>query len=136
MAGFKFCELAPYQLDTHFGAVSNVALTMNRASWAKQPAAVQAALKSSASAWAAANDKKLKDGAKAGKALCENTYKQKTTALTPAEMKTWAMALPPMGKNWAKQQDDAGMPGTKILTAWMDYMRDKKQPVLRDWDKQ
>ena len=28
-------------------------------------------------------------------------------------MKTWAMALPPMGKNWAKQQDDAGMPGTQ-----------------------
>lgn len=136
MAGFKFCELAPYHLDTHFGAVSNVALTMNRESWNKAPAVVQAALKSGAGAWAADNDKRLKAGAKQGEELCEKTYKQKTTSLSPQEMKTWAMALPPMGKNWAKQQDDAGMPGTKMLTAWMDYMRDKKQPLLRDWDKQ
>jgi len=27
------------------------------------------------------------------------------------------------------------MPGTKILAAWMDFMRDKKQPLLREWDK-
>jgi TRAP-type C4-dicarboxylate transport system substrate-binding protein len=135
MASFKFCELAPYQLDAHFGAVSNVGLTMNRDSWNKQPAAVQAALKGAAKDWAADNDKKLKAGAQAGKALCEGSYKQKTNALSPAEMKTWANALPPMGKTWAKQQDDAGMPGTKILAAWMDFMREKKQTVLRDWDK-
>jgi TRAP-type C4-dicarboxylate transport system substrate-binding protein len=134
MAGFKFCELAPRHLDVHFGAVSNVALTMNKDSWNKMPAKVKDVLKASAKDWGAANDKKLKAGAQAGKAMCEKTYNQKTSALTQAEMKTWANALPPMGKNWAKQQDSAGMQGTKILSAWMDFMREKKQPLLRDWD--
>ena len=36
----------------------------------------------------------------------------------------------------AKRQDKAGLPGTKMLKTFMDYMRDNKQTVVRNWDKE
>jgi TRAP-type C4-dicarboxylate transport system substrate-binding protein len=135
MASFKLCEVAPFRLDAKFGSVSNIAMSVNKDAWNKLPEEVRSALKTAAPVWSAENDKRVKAGGVKGREFCEQTYKQKTTTLTPEEKKTWAAALPPMGKNWAKQQDAAGLPGTKILTAWMDFMREKKQPILRHWDK-
>jgi len=136
MAGFKFCEVAPYRLDTRFGAISNTMISVNKNSWAKLPAPVQAALRSGTNDWATTNDKRLKEGAVKGAELCEKSYNQKTNALSNEDRRKWAFALPNVAKSWAKRQDDAGMPGTKILTTFMDFMRDKKQPVVRNWDKE
>jgi hypothetical protein len=46
------------------------------------------------------------------------------------------MALPNVAQNWAKRQDQAGLPGSKMLAAWMDFMRSKQQPVVRNWDRE
>jgi TRAP-type C4-dicarboxylate transport system substrate-binding protein len=135
MAGFKFCEVAPYRFDVQFGAIANTALTVNKDAWNKLPADVRAAMTEAAPVWSAENNKRLKAGGQQGREFCEKTYKQKTNPLSAEDKKTWAFALPPMAKNWAKQQDAAGLSGTKMLTAWMDFMREKKQPIVRQWDK-
>ena len=68
--------------------------------------------------------------------MCEKKYGQKTHVLTKAEKKKWAFSLPNIAQQWAKRQDKAGLPGTAMLTTWMDQMRDKKQLVLRNWDRE
>jgi TRAP-type C4-dicarboxylate transport system substrate-binding protein len=136
MAGFKFCELTPYKLDTSFGAVANATLMANSDSWASMPREVQAAITEAGATWSTAANKAILGGAKWGQNVCDTKYNQQTTALTAEEKRRWAFAIPNVAKAWAERQDKAGLPGTKMVSAWMDFMRDKKQLVTRNWDKE
>ena len=136
MAAFKFCEVTPYHIDTGFGAVANALLTVNHDSWKKMPKEVQAAVKEAAPAWSAGGNKSTLGGAKWGAGFCQKKYGQTTHKLTAAERKAWAFALPNIAQSWAKRQDKAGLPGTKMLKTFMDYMRANKQVLVRQWDKE
>lgn len=136
VGAFKFCELAPYHLDANLGGVAMFTFTANKNSWTKFPDEVKAAIKQSMKAWSDENNRRITVGTKDGTALCAKTYKQKTARLSDADTKAWANSLPPLALDWAKQREAAGQPGRKILAVWMDYMRGKKQPVVRQWDKQ
>ena len=136
MAGFKFCEITTYKLAAGFGAVANATLTANMDSWPKIPREVQAAIKEATVTWSAAANKKLIGGGKWGLGVCEKKYGQQTHALTEAEKKTWAFAIPNIAQAWAKRQDKAGLPGTRMLVSYMDDMRANKQIVTRNWDKE
>lgn len=136
MAAFKFCEVTPHQLNPGFGAISNALLTTNKDSWKKMPSEVQAAVKTAAAAWTAGSDGATLGGAKWGKGVCDKKYGQTTTNLSTEQRKAWAMAMPNVAKAWAERQDKAGLPGTKMLASFMDYMRANNQVVLRNWDKE
>ena len=136
MAGFKFCEIAARRLDVGFGAVANAVMTANMDSWPKIPREVQAAIKEATASWSTATNKRIVGGAKWGQGVCEKKYGQTTHALTAEEKKTWAFALPNIAQAWAKRQDKAGLPGTKMLASYMDDMRANKQIVTRNWDRE
>ncbi len=136
MAAFKFCELARYKLDTSFGAIANALLTVNMESWSKMPREVQAAVKKAAPTWSAAANKGILGGAKWGLGVCEKKYRQETHVLTAEQKRQWAFAIPNIARQWAKRQDRAGLPGSKMLSTWMNYMRDNKQLVIRNWDRE
>jgi TRAP-type C4-dicarboxylate transport system substrate-binding protein len=136
MAAFKYCELARYKLDTSFGSVANALLTVNTNSLAKMPREVKAAISEASSTWSAAANKAILGGAKWGLGVCNKKYKQETHTLTAAQKRQWAFALPNVAQSWAKRQDTAGLPGTKMLSTWMNFMRDNKQLVTRDWDRE
>lgn len=132
----KMCEIAKYRLDVDFGAVSPMLLTVNKDSWAKLPDEVRAAFREAANAWAAESDRRIKTASESGRQRCEKEQGLKTTPLSGEDRRAWAMALPPLAQNWAKQQDTAKLPGTRMLAAWMNYMRAKKQPIVRNWDRE
>lgn len=136
MAAFKFCEITKYRLATGFGAIANATLTVNNDSWTKMPREVQAAVSEAAAAWATGSNKGIIAGGKWGLGVCEKKYGQITTILSAEQKRKWAFAIPNIAQQWAKRQDKAGLPGTKMLGAWMDYMRDKKQLVTRNWDRE
>ncbi len=136
MAAFKFCEVTPYRMATGFGAIANAILSVNNDSWPKMPREVQAAVTEAAGTWTSMTNQKILSGAKWGEGICEKKYNQVTHSLSAAQKKTWAFAIPNIAQQWAKRQDKAGLPGTKMLTSWMDYMRDKKQIVTRNWDRE
>jgi TRAP-type C4-dicarboxylate transport system substrate-binding protein len=133
---FRLCELATYRLDVDFGAVSPIVLTVNKDSWAKLPDEAKAAFREAAGAWAAETDRRIKTASEAGRQRCEKEHNLKTVKLTDEDRRAWAFALPNVAQNWAKRQDAAKLPGTKMLAAWMDYMREKKQPIVRHWDRE
>ena len=136
MAAFKFCELAPNHLDTSFGAIANAVLTYNHDSWKRMPREVQGAILEATKTWSDGANMAILGGAKWGLGVCEKKYGQQTHALSGEEKKKWAFALPNIARQWAERQDKAGLPGTKMLATWMDYMRDRNQLVLRNWDRE
>jgi TRAP-type C4-dicarboxylate transport system substrate-binding protein len=133
---FRMCELGAFRLDVDFGAISPILLTVNKDSWAKLPDDVKAAFREAANAWAAETDKRIKAASEAGRQKCEKDNNLKITKLSDADRKAWAMALPNVAQNWAKRQDAMKLPGSKMLVEWMNYMRDKKQPIVRHWDRE
>ncbi len=44
--------------------------------------------------------------------------------------------MPNIAKDWAGKLDKKGLPGTKLVSAYMDKMRAAKQPILRHWDRE
>lgn len=136
MAAFKFCEVTPHQLNTGFGAISNALLTTNMDSWKKMPAEVQAAVQVASAAWVGSADGATLGGAKWGEGVCTKKFGQTTTTLNAEQKRKWAFAMPNLAQAWAKRQDAAGLPGTKMLGTFMDYMRTHKQVVVRNWDKE
>jgi TRAP-type C4-dicarboxylate transport system substrate-binding protein len=133
---FRMCELGAFRLDTDFGAVSPILLNVNKASWTKLPDEVKSAIRDAANAWAAETDRRIIAASEAGRQRCEKDNNLKTTSLSDADRKAWAFAMPNLAQNWAKREDAAKLPGTKMLAAWMDFMRDKKQPIVRNWDRE
>ncbi len=136
MAAFKFCELTKYKMEVGFGAIANALLTANMDSWAKIPREVQSAIREASATWRDDANNRLIGGAKWGRGVCEKKYGQETLALGNAERKAWASAIPNIAKQRAARQDKAGLPGTKMLVAYMDFMRAKKQLVIRNWDRE
>jgi TRAP-type C4-dicarboxylate transport system substrate-binding protein len=133
---FRMCELGAFRLNTDFGAVSPILLTVNKDTWGKLPDDVKAAFREAANTWAAETDRRIKAASEAGRQRCEKENHLKTTNLSAEDRRAWAMAMPNVAQNWAKRQDAAGLPGSKMLAAWMDYMREKNQPIVRNWDRE
>ena len=136
VGALKFCELAPYHLDAGLGGVAMFVFNANKNSWAKFPDEVKGAITQAMKPWSDENIRRINDGDRNGEDLCVKSYKQRTVRLSDADTRAWANSLPPLGRDWAKQVDSAGLPGSKVLAEWMAFMRAKKQPVVRDWDKQ
>jgi len=133
---FKMCELAKFRLNVDFGSVSPILLTVNKDSWGKLPDEVKAAFREAAQLWAIESDRRITENSEAGRARCESEQGMRTIELSAADRKAWAFALPNVAQAWAKRQDAANLPGTTMLATWMDYMRDKKQPIVRHWDRE
>jgi TRAP-type C4-dicarboxylate transport system substrate-binding protein len=133
---FRMCELAKYRLNVDFGSVSPIALTVNSGVWNKFPDEVKSAFREAATHWSTESDRRIKANSEAGRQRCEKEHGMKTVELSSEDRRAWAMAMPNVAQAWAKRGDAAGLPGSKMLTAWMDYMRDRKQPVVRHWDRE
>jgi TRAP-type C4-dicarboxylate transport system substrate-binding protein len=133
---FRMCELGPFRLDIDFGAISPILLTVNKDSWGKLPDDVKAAFREAANTWASETDRRIIAASQAGLERCQRENNMKVTRLSDADRRAWAFALPPLAQNWAKREDAAKLPGSKMLTAWMDYMRGKNQPIVRNWDRE
>jgi TRAP-type C4-dicarboxylate transport system substrate-binding protein len=133
---FRLCELGAFRLDVDFGAVSPILVTVNKDVWAKLPDEVKTAFREASNVWAIETDKRIKNASEAGRQRCEKDNSLKVTRLSDADRRAWAFALPNVAQNWAKREDAAGLPGTRMLAAWMDYMREKKQPIVRNWDRE
>ena len=132
---FKICDPAPYALEADIGAVSGFSLNVNKDTWASLPDEVKQAFIAAAPLWKDDNIARVKKVTGAMVAKCEKEHGTQFTKLTDAERTQWAMALPPLGKQWAEQRNKAGEPGTEILKTYMDAMRAAHQPIARQWDR-
>ena len=134
-ANFKVYEVAPYYVEADLGAVTSIALSANKDTWAKLPPEVRTVLADVAISYADELAKHVKKTAAASiKKYVANGGK--VIKLSEAQRKTWASELPPIGKEWANGLEKDGLPARAVLTTYMDIMRKNHQPILRNWDKE
>jgi TRAP-type C4-dicarboxylate transport system substrate-binding protein len=110
-------------------------VTANPKSWTKFPGEVRKVIRASVVAYRDHTTQKARDVA----AVSYKTYKAKggyIHVMSASERAKWARAMPNVAKGWAAAQNKKGLPGTAILTAYMDAMRAAKQPILRHWDRE
>ena len=135
IASFKLCEPAKYMLNSRIGASSPITLGVNLDVLKKMPEEIRNALTAAAPTWNKAQIDLLMAGTTSGLEACKKEG-MKVIEMSDAEVAAWAKSLPPLGLDWAKAQDAKGLPGTGVLSAYMDNMRAGKQRVVRNWDKE
>ena len=133
---FKLCEPAPFALDAGLGAASIHSLNFNLDTWAALPDEVKQALKGADGAWNKMQVERLVGGTAAMRQRCEKEFGMKYTRMDPKERLAWAKSMPNLAKQWAKSMNDKGLPGSQILSMYMDEMRAAKQPLARQWDRE
>ena len=132
---FKMQEVAPYMLQSDMGTVNSKALTVNKRVWEKLPEEVQKILTETAIDY---RDHVAKLAVSKGEESLRIFQESggTITTMSPEERQQWAMNMPNIAKDWAAGLDKKGLPGTKLVSAYMDKMRAAKQPIMRHWDKE
>lgn len=133
---FKYTEVAPYVNLWNFGAQYSQAMTMNKNSFAKLPAAVQKIFLEVASIYRQKNDGGYQAFSAKSLAMVAKAPGVHMIKISDKERRRWAMAMPNLAKEWAEKMEKQGLPGNKVLKAYMDGVRAAGIKPIRDWDRE
>ena len=136
MAGFKFCEITKYKLAAGFGAVANALLTANTDSWPKIPREVQAAIVGSDRHMVGGRQPEDHRRRQVGSRGLREEIRPGNPRPVGGGEEDLGLRDPQYRAGMGQASGQGGAPGTKMLGDYMDYMRDKKQLVTRNWDKE
>jgi TRAP-type mannitol/chloroaromatic compound transport system substrate-binding protein len=132
---YKTYQAAPYYQKFDFLSTTAGALSVNKKTWDSLPDVVRKAIHDVGSQW---GDEYARGEKAAEQQVIAQMEKDglKVVAVSPAERKRWAMMMPNIAKEWAEGLDKKGLPGSKVLAAYMDELRAAKVPLVREWDKE
>lgn len=131
----KLYEVAPYITKVGFGAQYAGGFAANKDWFDGLPANVQQALRDAATADRLAYIADL--DASVEKFLGIMQSKGATvTEVDDAFRAEWAAGMDNVAKVWAETLDSQGKPGTKVLNAYMNSMRDAGATPVRNWDQE
>lgn len=134
VGAFKLCEAAPHFLSADMGAVSNFALVANKPWFEDLPQEVQDAIREVTPLYGERLAEVTTAGDESGRQACID--QGGTIYELPADQRqAWADALPNIAEEWAQAAEANGLPGTQVLEAYMDLMREADQPIARHWDR-
>ena len=132
---FKFFEVAPNITKVGIGSQITSNLTFNKNKWESLPAEVRDVISDVAVVWEGASKKRGQNDAT--KSIKTAVAGGATVSELPrAEVVKLANAIPNIAKMWAKQVNDKGLPGTKLLSTYMDLWRARGVHHARAWDKE
>jgi hypothetical protein len=127
-------EVAPYVTVTDFGAQYAGTLVANRTWFAEQPEAVQDALRAGAEAYTAAYLEEQSARVDAAMEIIAPDP-DRLHVLAPEERSRWAEALPDVAGTWAVNADGMGLPGTEVLNAYVEALKEAGVDLGRDWSQ-
>ncbi len=131
----KLYEVAPYVTRAGMGAQHAGALCASKDWYDGLPAAAQAALHAAADTAGAWYLDALE--AAAANSLVKMAEAGATVTEAPATMRAaWASGMDNAARTWATALDGRGVPGSDMLSVYMDLMRSSGAKPLRDWDKE
>lgn len=132
---YKLYEVAPYFFKANIGAVSSLALTINKDVWEGLPETVQTVMGEAAIAYRDESARYAIEAAAAGlRAYRDNGGV--ITEMADEDRRAWAMQLSDIAGAWADRLEADGLPARKVLEAYMDEMRTHDQPIARHWDRE
>lgn len=126
-------EVAPHMTIVDFGAPYAAALSANIDFYEGLPEDVRAALHAGAAAYSEAVFNSQDE-------LLQASYDRiradggMVSELSADERARWVAALPNVPQEWAAIQEENGLPGEAVLSAFMSALRDAGETPPRDWD--
>lgn len=136
MPGMRYPEVAPYITEINFGAMYAAVLTMNKNSLANLPEDVQKIILEVGKDYGKVADEAYMSAGKRGFEFLSKMEGTERIAYPESERTAWAKSMPNLAKEWAAAQDQAGLPGTEVLTKYMDALRAAGVKCEREWDKE
>jgi TRAP-type C4-dicarboxylate transport system substrate-binding protein len=133
--GMKYPEAAPNLTIVGFGAQYAAALLVNKNAWGKLPPELQKIMRETALEWGAKADAMMQGRGKDGVEAAKGFPNANVFVLPREEQVKWAKAMPNIAKEWAERIDKQGLPGSKVLAAYMAEVRKSGAKPVRDWDK-
>ena len=135
IVAFKLYEVGPYLVDARLGAVSSVALSANERTWDRLPGEVRHALLAAAEVYRDALA--LETVRRSEQAMASfQSLGGTIIALSDEQRRAWAASVPDLAAAWAADIERRGLPGSELLSAYMDTMRTNGQPIMRHWDRE
>jgi len=132
---YRTFEVAQYFTKTAFGVTAVSALVINKAAWESLPDFARQVLSDVAKEWSIEHIKlEQRRNAEFTEVMLKRGLKM--SELSAEERQRWASRMPNIAKDWAADMDKQGLPGTTILTTYMDAVRATGKPVIRNWDKE
>jgi TRAP-type C4-dicarboxylate transport system substrate-binding protein len=131
---YRTFEVAPYLTKTYFGVTNTPCIVANKKTWDSLPDFARAIIQQVADGWGAEHwkldEKRIVE-------FTDTMVKRgvKIYDMPFAERQRWAKVMPNIAKDWAAEMDKKGLPGSRILTAYMNEVRATGQPVVRHWDR-
>ena len=124
-----------YLVDARLGAVSSVALSANERTWNRLPGEVRQALLAAAEVY---RDALAQETVRRSEQAMASFQSLGGTiiALSDEQRRAWAASVPDLAGAWVTDIERRGLPGTDLLSAYMDTMRDHGQPIMRHWDRE
>ena len=136
MPGMRYPEVAPYITEIHFGAMYAAVLTINKDSLARLPEDVQKILIEVGKEYGKAADQAYMSAGARGFEFLSKMEGTERIPYPEAERTAWAKSMPNLAKEWAENQDKAGLPGSEVLAKYMEALRAAGVTCERDWDKE
>ncbi|MBN8290460.1 C4-dicarboxylate TRAP transporter substrate-binding protein [Rhodobacter sp. NTK016B] len=127
-------EVAPYVTVTNFGAQSAGGVVASQSWLESQPQEVQDALRAGATAFQEAYIAEQAERVAAAMATIAPDEEHLHT-LAPEERARWAAALPDIAGTWAAAADEMGLPGTEVLTTYVETLQAAGADLGRDWSQ-
>jgi DNA-binding transcriptional ArsR family regulator len=59
----------------------------------------------------------------------------KVSRMSADERRKWANSMPNIALAWVERNEARGLPARKVLTAYMQKLRENNVELVRDWDK-
>lgn len=138
MVPYHMYQSAKYLTKVNIGALINVGLSMNKKAFDALPGYAQKIFKQVAYEtglrFAKENEKRA--------VIFQRLMQKKgvhVSTFPAAQRKLWADTLPNIAQEWAKRTDARGLPGTKLLDAYMNAIRaipGAKKDIVRNWDRE
>ena len=135
ITSFKLCEAAPYVVSADIGAVTAFAIAANKPWFESLPEEVRNVMREVAPEFRDELSRQSTEGNARGLEACVEqggTIRE----LSAEERETWAQSIPDIAREWADELDAQGLPGSEVLSSYMNRMREANQPIARDWDRE
>ncbi len=134
-ATFKISEVAPYMLRADMGAVNSKTITVNADYWKKLPDEVKEVLQAVAVDYRDHLSGLAMDRASAA-ADAYVAAGGTIVEVSSEDRAAWANAMPNIAQEWAKTLNDAGEPGTDMLSAYLGKLEAAGYSGVRDWTQE
>lgn len=123
MMGFKLYEQADYLTNVSFGSMNLGGLVVNNDTWNRLPSEVQKVFEEVGKGFTYESAKYAKEAEQTNFKKMEEAG-VKISELAPEQESMWAEKLTAMPQDYANELNKAGLPGTELMKAFIQYQID------------